>query len=133
METRKFWKQGYSLFLFYYGMFPAHPRSCNNDRLETSYSLSKNLFSYAFTKYSAQRATPSRNACNTNSFDINFGTFLAQRPGNDGNEAGFTRGSWQCFYKEMQTPKCDFEPLSVYFFEEHESPPQNAYKPNAFQ
>ena len=63
---------------------------------------------------------------------MNFGTLLAQTPGNDGNEAGFTRVSWQCSHMEMLTPKCDFDPLPVWFFEEHESQLQNAYKPNAF-
>ncbi len=77
VETREFGKQGHSLFLFYYGMFRGHPRSCNNDRLETSHSLSKPLFPYAFTRYSAQRATPSRSACNTNGSDMNFGTWVA--------------------------------------------------------
>ena len=56
-----------------------------------------------------------------------------KRPGNDGNGAGFIRVSLKCFHMEMQTSKCDFEPLPVQLFEERESPLQNAYKPNAFE
>ncbi len=75
------------------------------------HKAAKPLFSYAFIRYSAQRATPSRNACNTNSFTCILASFRQKDLGMmemKQDLQGF-RGSvfaWRCKHQNVTLSLC---------------------------
>ena len=55
------------------------------------------MCSYGFIRYSAHRATPSRNSGKHNAFLMILGVLLRKRRGNDTNGTGFIRVSSMSF------------------------------------